>query len=214
MNTQSLNDGFAPRVFLIDDDEPVLVAVALLIKSTGLKCDTFSSAQEYLDSFDPVAPGCVVTDLRMPEISGLDLQERLARMEQSPPVILITGHGDVPAAVRAIQLGALDFIEKPFVDDVLIAAINKAIEQDSKNRHDYIRLSVSREKLATLTDRELEVMTGVVAGKPNKIIADDLNLSIKTVEYHRANVMSKMDVLSVADLVKIVIETRLSIEFG
>ena len=208
MNIEEIGIQTPARVFLIDDDKPVLNAVSLLMKSAGLECENYSSAQDYLDKFDPKAPGCVVTDLRMPGLSGLDLQEQLSKMEGSPPVILITGHGDVKVAVKALKHGAVDFIEKPFVDDVLIKAVNKAIKLDLEHRRERLRFFNNEKKLAQLTEREMQVLDGVVAGKPNKIIADDLNLSIKTVEYHRSNVMSKLEVISIADLVKLVVETR------
>lgn len=197
-----------PQVFLIDDDEPVLTAVALLMKSAGLECLTYSSARAFLDDFDPSLPGCVVTDMRMPGLSGLDLQEQLSKMGNAPPVILITGHGDVPAAVRAMKQGAHDFIEKPFSDQILLDSVMHAIDLDISRRKDQAKLGEYKKLLAGLTDREHEVMTGVVAGKPNKIIAADLDLSIKTVEFHRHNVMSKLQVESVAELVQMVLAAR------
>ncbi len=197
-----------PQVFLIDDDEPVLTAVALLMKSAGLECRTYSSARTFLDEFDPELPGCIVTDMRMPGLSGLDLQEQLARMENAPPVILITGHGDVPAAVRAMKQGAHDFIEKPFSDQVLLDSVMRAIDLDMSRRIDQAKVGQYQNLFASLTEREHEVMTGVVAGKPNKIIADDLDLSIKTVEFHRHNVMNKLQVESVAELVQMALAAR------
>ncbi len=205
MNQEELE---TPLVFLIDDDEPVLTAVALLMKSAGLECRTYSSARVFLDEFDPELPGCIVTDMRMPGLSGLDLQEKLAQMECAPPVILITGHGDVPAAVRAMKQGAHDFIEKPFSDQVLLDSVMRAIDLDISRRIDQAKVGQYQNLFASLTEREHEVMTGVVAGKPNKIIADDLDLSIKTVEFHRHNVMNKLQVESVAELVQMALAAR------
>lgn len=197
-----------PQVFLIDDDEPVLTAVALLMKSADLECRTYSSARAFLDAFDPNLPGCIVTDMRMPGLSGLDLQEQLSKMGNAPPVILITGHGDVPAAVRAMKQGAHDFIEKPFSDQVLLDSVMRAIDQDLSRRADQKKVTQYQNLFANLTEREHEVMTGVVAGKPNKIIAGDLDLSIKTVEFHRHNVMTKLQVESVAELVQMALAAR------
>ncbi len=208
MNYTEHEISISPRVFLIDDDEPVLTVVSRFMKSAGLDCQTYSSAQDYLDDFDPETPGCVVTDLIMPGLSGLDLQKRLSRQDGAPPVILITAHGDVRTAVQALKDGAVDFIEKPFVPDVLISAVNKAIAHDLQHRREQVRVRGTEIKLAKLTERELEVMTAVVSGKPNKIIAADMNLNIKTVEYHRSNVMKKMEVVSVAALVEMVLEVR------
>ena len=208
MSHEELEKPVGPQVFLIDDDEPVLTAVALLMKSAGLECRTYCSARAFLDEFDPDLPGCVVTDMRMPGLSGLDLQEKLSKMESAPPVILITGHGDVPAAVRAMKQGAHDFIEKPFSDQVLLDAVMKAIDQDLSRRQDQSVVREYQDRFSGLTEREREVMTGVVAGKPNKIIADDLDLSIKTVEFHRSNVMTKLQGESVAELVQMVLAAR------
>jgi len=205
MSQEELN---TPLVFLIDDDEPVLTAVALLMKSAGLECRAYSSARTFLDEFDPALPGCIVTDMRMPGLSGLDLQEKLSKMEYAPPVILITGHGDVPAAVRAMKQGAHDFIEKPFSDQVLLDSVMRAIDLDLSRRKEHEKVGEFQALFASLTEREHEVMTGVVAGKPNKIIADDLDLSIKTVEFHRHNVMNKLQVESVAELVQMALAAR------
>jgi two-component system, LuxR family, response regulator FixJ len=208
MNDNAAENPIIPQVFLIDDDEPVLTAVALLMKSAGLECRTYSSALAFLEEFDPEKPGCVVTDMRMPGMSGLDLQEELSRRDYAPPMILITGHGDVSAAVRAMKQGAADFIEKPFSDQILLDAVMKAIDRDRIQRQDLAKSRQRQDRFANLSEREHEVMTGVVAGKPNKIIADDLGLSIKTVEFHRSNVMAKLKVESVAELVQMVISTR------
>ena len=192
-----------PVVFLVDDDSAVLEAVSLLLRSSGLECRAFPSGEEFLSAFDPDQPGCLITDMRMPGLSGLDLQNRLEAFSQQPPVILITGHGDVPAAVRALKQGALDFIEKPFNEQVLLDSVNNAIHQDQVRREEYARITRWQTLVDTLSEREREVMTLVAQGHPNKIIASELSLSIKTVEYHRGNLMSKLEVDSVADLVRI-----------
>ena len=191
-----------PTVFLIDDDEPVRQAIGLLLKSSGIPCEVFSSGDVFLSAFDPERPGCVVVDMRMPGIGGLDLQARLAAEGRDIPVVIITGHGDVPAAVRAMKQGAVDFIEKPFNDQTLLDAVRRAIEQDARGRAEGLRRQENRDRFRNLTEREREVMALVVQGHPNKIIADELTLSIKTVEYHRGRVMNKMEVESVPDLVR------------
>lgn len=195
-------------VFLVDDDEPVRRAIGLLLKSAGLACETFSSGDDFLASFDPSRPGCLLTDMRMPGISGLDLQGRLKDAGHDLPVIIITGHGDVPVAVRALKQGAVDFIEKPFSEQALLDAVNRALALDKGNRAEQARRVNFQEMFHSLSEREVEVMNLVVAGHPNKIIADDLGLSIKTVEFHRGNVMTKLQVESVVELVKLVISAQ------
>ena len=192
-----------PVVFLVDDDSAVRNAVSLLLKSSGLECLTFASGEEFLAAYDPDQPGCLVTDMRMPGLSGLELQNRLETFSQQPPVILITGHGDVPAAVRALKQGAMDFIEKPFNEQVLLDSVNNAITQDRIQREEYALKNTWQTLVDSLSDREKSVMDLVAKGCPNKIIADDLSLSIKTVEYHRGNLMNKLGIESVADLVRI-----------
>jgi two-component system response regulator FixJ len=193
-------------VFLVDDDAPVRQAIGLLLKSAGMACAAFPSAVEFLEAFDPDRPGCVVADMRMPGLGGLDLQAKLRELGHEIPVIIITGHGDVPAAVRAMKQGAVDFIEKPFNEQSLLDAINKALAVDRELRASLAHRRSRRQLLGSLSERETEVMNLVVAGHPNKIIADELSLSIKTVEFHRGNVMAKLQVESVAELVKLVLE--------
>jgi two-component system, LuxR family, response regulator FixJ len=197
-----------PVVFLVEDDEPVRKAINLLMMSAGLVCESYSSGKEFLEVYDPKRPGCVVTDMRMPGISGLDLQERLTAMDPAPPVIIITGHGDVPAAVRAMKQGALDFIEKPFGDQALLDAVQRAIDRDLSSRESQKKKQAVVDLLSELTPREKEVCDLVVEGLPNKLIADQLHLSVKTVEFHRANVMKKLDVESIAALVKVILKSR------
>lgn len=199
-----------PTVYLVEDDDAVRSALELLMLSAELPCRTFASGKAFLEAYEDTWTGCVVTDMRMPGLSGLDLQERIAELAWPLPVIIITGHGDVPAAVRAMKQGALDFLEKPFSDQVLLDAVLKAIDRDLQAREVHSEADALRALVASLTDREREVMRGVVAGNPNKIIADDLHLSIKTVEFHRANVMSKLGVSSVADLVRLALQAGLT----
>jgi len=194
-----------PRVFVIDDDLEVREALELLMQSVGLAVRTYGSAQAFLETFDPHQPGCIVLDVRMPGISGLDLQERLSKEKPHPPVIIITGHGDVPMAVRAVKSGAVDFIEKPFNDQVLLDSVHKAIEKDARQRGDASRLSELVQRYESLTPREKEVLKMVASGQRNKVIAGELNVTQSTVEAHRAKVMEKMNARSLSDLMRIVL---------
>lgn len=194
-----------PTVFIVDDDQEVREALELLMQSVGLASETFSSAQEFLDGFDPERPGCLVLDIRMKGMSGLDLQDRLAQEPLRPPVIIITGHGDVPMAVRAVKAGALDFIEKPFNDQLLLDAVHRAIEQDAERRGQVSHLADIRARLARLTPREREILDLVVGGRRNKVIAIDLGISQSTVEAHRAKVMEKMEAATLSDLMRMML---------
>jgi two-component system response regulator FixJ len=194
-----------PTVFIVDDDKEVREAIELLMTSIGLATQSFPSAQAYLDSFDPNRPGCLILDVRMKGMSGLDLQQRLAAEALHPPIIMITGHGDVPMAVRAVKSGAIDFIEKPFNDQVLLDAIHRALERDDENRGQASRLADIRERIERLTPREREILEQVAAGKRNKVIAADLNISQSTVEAHRAKVMEKMEARSLSDLMRMLL---------
>ena len=192
-------------VIVVDDDEAVRTSLRLLLKSVGLPVETHASAQEFLDRFDPDRPGCLVLDIRMPGMSGLELQERLNVMHAMVPVVFITGHGDVPMAVEAMQHGAVDFIQKPFRDQDLLDRINQALEKDRENRAGLRARDAIRARIEDLTPREKEVLDLVTAGKANKVIAGDLNVSQRTVEIHRARVMEKMGASSLAHLVRMVI---------
>ena len=195
-------------VFIVDDDEAVRGSMKLLLKTLGLATQAFASAQEFLATFDKGRAGCLVLDIRMPGMSGLELQEELNARGAMLPIIFITGHGDVPMAVEAMQRGAMDFLQKPFRDQDLLDRITKALEKDRAGRD----LLGNRERIgvriATLTPREREVMALVTQGKANKVIAADLNLSQRTVEIHRAHVMEKMGANSLAHLVHMVIEAH------
>lgn len=194
-----------PTVFIIDDDREVREAIELLMDSVGLGSRSFESAQAFLDQFDPDIPGCLVLDVRMRGMSGLDLQERLTEAALHPPVIVVTGHGDVPMAVRAVKAGAVDFIEKPFHDQTLLDAVHRAFAQDAKNRGLASRLADIQERLTRLTPRERDILDQVVAGKRNKVIAADLQISQSTVEAHRAKVMEKMEARSLSELMRMML---------
>ncbi|MCF8174313.1 MAG: response regulator transcription factor [Burkholderiaceae bacterium] len=197
-----------PTVFIVDDDQAVARSLRWLIESVRLKVETFSSAQAFIDGYDAGKPGCLVLDVRMPGMSGLDLQERLAAQRIHVPIIFITGHGDVQMAVRAVQAGAFDFVEKPFNDQDLLDRIQKAIALDADQRgKEALRVQL-RSLFAGLTPREREVLDLVVEGLSNKAIANSLGLSAKTVEVHRAKVMDKMQARSVSDLVKLSIQNQ------
>lgn len=191
-----------PTVFIVDDDREVREAILLLMESVGLAAQSFASAREYLDGFDSSIPGCLVLDVRMKGMSGLDLQQCLSAETIHPPIIVITGHGDVPMAVRAVKSGAVDFIEKPFNDQILLDAVHRAFELDAENRGQASRLADIQERLQRLTPREREILEQVVAGKRNKVIAADLKISQSTVEAHRAKVMEKMEACSLSDLMR------------
>jgi FixJ family two-component response regulator len=194
-----------PTVFIVDDDREVRDAIKLLMDSVGLAAETFQSAQDFLARFDPERCGCLVLDIRMKGMSGLDLQDRLTEAPIHPPIIVITGHGDVPMAVRAVKAGAVDFIEKPFNDQLLLDAVHRAIEQDAERRGRASRLADIRARLEKLTPREREIMDMVVAGNRNKVIAIDLGISQSTVEAHRAKVMEKMEAASLSDLMRMML---------
>jgi two-component system response regulator FixJ len=196
----------SPIVFIVDDDAAVRGSLRLLIKSVGLVPTVLESAREFLDKYDPAQPGCLVLDVRMPQMSGLELQEQLNRRGAIIPVIFITGHGDVAMAVEAMQAGAFDFLQKPFRDQDLIDRIQRALEKDRADRAVLAERSVIRHRRELLTPREREVLDLVTGGKPNKVMAADLGVSQRTVEIHRARVMEKMGAASLAHLVRMVMD--------
>ena len=191
-------------VFVVDDDDAVRDSLLDLVDSVGLNVEAFSSAQSFLDSYDPLRPGCLVLDIRMPGMSGLDLQDRLSEIGSVLPIIFITGHGDIPMAVRAMQRGAVDFIQKPFRDQELLDRINDALEKGTRSFEVQEQQAEFTTRVKNLTQREREVMEMIVNGKANKVIAIDLGLSQRTVELHRARVMEKMKARTLADLVRMV----------
>jgi FixJ family two-component response regulator len=197
-----------PTVYVVDDDEAVRGALKMLLKTLGLPALSYGSAQEFLAAFDPQRPGCLVLDIRMPGMSGLELQQELNTRGALLPVIFITGHGDVPMAVEAMQRGAMDFLQKPFRDQDLIDRIHKGLEKDRAGRELLGNRERIRARLTELTPREREVLTLVTQGKANKVIAADLQLSQRTVEIHRAHVMEKMGANSLAHLVRMVMQTE------
>jgi two-component system response regulator FixJ len=192
-------------IHLIDDDDGVRQSLAFSLTAAGLAVRAYESAVDFLAALPDVQPGCVVTDVRMPGIDGLELQRRLNEQAVNLPVIVITGHGDVQLAVAAMKAGAIDFIEKPFDDDVLLSAIQHAIKRYDKTGARELEVSQTRTRLASLSTRENEVLQGLLAGHPNKTIAYDLKLSARTVEVHRANVMTKMGAGSLSELVRMAI---------
>ena len=189
-------------VFVVDDDDAVRDSLVDLVDSVGLRAEAFPNAQVFLNAYNPSRSGCLVLDIRMPGMSGLELQERLGELNSSLPIIFITGHGDIPMAVRAIQRGAVDFIQKPFRDQELLDRINDALEKGSQTQAVKQEQQKFDRNLLTLTQREREVMEMIVNGKANKVIAIDLGLSQRTVELHRARVMEKMKARTLADLVR------------
>ncbi len=189
-------------VHIVDDEEAVRDSIAMLLKSAGLKSREYLDAQTFLATFEPGHAGCVILDIRMPRMTGLELQQELNRRGWSVPVVFITGHGDVPMAVEAMREGAIDFLQKPFNDEEIIQRVLKALEHDSRLRQQYGDLDTIAQRLKTLTPREHEIAERIVAGQANKVIALDLAISERTVELHRARVMQKMDVRGVAQLVR------------
>lgn len=198
-----------PTVFIVDDDEQVRNALTLLMESVGLNTESFTSAQEYLVQFDVDKPGCLILDVRMPGISGLDLQARLAAERIHPAIIIITGHGDVPMAVRAVTAGAVDFIEKPFNNQSMLDTVHKAIEQDAKHRGESSLVQDIEVHYNDLTPREKEVLQFVIEGNRNKVIAANMNISQSTVEAHRSKVMEKMDAETLSDLMRMALTLKL-----
>jgi two-component system, LuxR family, response regulator FixJ len=189
-------------VYVIDDDEAVRDSLAFLLTSTKLSVRTFESARAFLSCLPELAPGCVVTDVRMPEMDGIELLRRLKDLNASSPVILMTGHGDVPMAVEAMKLGAVDFLEKPFDDDALLASIRTALNRQEQDGLDEAERQQMLERMAALSKRERQVLNGLLQGQPNKIIAFDLGISSRTVEIYRANVMTKMQANTLSELVR------------
>jgi two-component system response regulator FixJ len=187
---------------VIDDDQAVRESIEFLLRSAQLTVKTYETASAFLAVAPTVGSGCIITDVRMPGISGIDLLRRLKEMGIRLPVIVITGHGDVPLAVEAMKFGALDFLEKPFDDDVLLASVRSALDRSEASAQLETERAEIRARIALLTNREHEVLDGLVAGHPNKIIAFDLKISPRTVEIYRANVMTKMKAGSLSELVR------------
>lgn len=200
--------GAQPTVFIVDDDPGVRESLCMLVASIAQAAEAFASGRDFLSAVDPLRPGCLVLDLRLPGLSGLELQRQLALNGYVLPVIFISGHGDVPTAVRAMQDGAISFLEKPFRSQDLLECIQHALELDAANRSRQSENAVLVERLTTLTRREREVLACIATGKPHKSIAADLGISRKTLDVHRANIMRKLEAESVADLVRILMQTQ------
>jgi two-component system response regulator FixJ len=189
-------------IYVIDDDEAVRQSLEFLLKTAGLTVRGFDSAKAFLDELPQIRSGCIITDVRMPEITGIDLLRRVKELGVDIPVIVITGHGDISLAVEAMKIGAVDFLEKPFDDDVLLAAVHGSLHRIADSAQRNADLAKIRDKLTALSNRERQVLEGLVAGKANKTIAFDLGISPRTVEIYRANLMTKMTANSLSDLVR------------
>ncbi|MGB5209498.1 MAG: response regulator [Gammaproteobacteria bacterium] len=192
-------------VFLVDDDDAVRDSVSLLMRSAELHTREFASAAEFLDAYDGKQPGCLVLDVRMPGMSGLELQKELSNRDYALPIVFISAHGDIPMAVEAVRRGAVDFLPKPFDDQELLAKVRLALATGQQRHQEVAERHEVRRRRDTLTAREKEVMSQVVQGKANKVIASDLGVSQRTVEIHRARVMEKMQAASLAQLVRMVL---------
>lgn len=192
-----------PTVFVVDDDQAVLESMTMLLGSVGIKIQTYSSCQDFLDDRRWTEPGCLVLDIRMPQMSGMELHRRLAAEDIEMPVIILTGHGDVPMAVEAVQAGVVDFIEKPCRDQILLDAINRAIKLDLQRRKAKAKRDEFLAKKAALTPRETQIMDMLIDGKTNKEIGFDLGISVKTVDYHRLHILDKTGVNNTVQLVNL-----------
>jgi len=201
-------------VCVIDDDEAARQSLEFLLKTADINVRTFESAKQFLQALPEISSGCIVTDVRMPEMSGIDLLRQVKRLNVGLPVIVITGHGDVALAVEAMKIGAIDFLEKPFDDGLLLTSIRTALQKDALAATHNAEVAEVQNRLASLSTRERQVLEGLVAGKANKVIAFDLGISPRTVEIYRANVMTKMAANSLSDLVRIAITAGILTRFG
>jgi len=191
-----------PTVFVVDDDEPVRDAIGMLLETVDIPYESFANAQTFLDSYDRSRAGCLILDIRMPGISGLELQQILVERQAPIPIVFITGHGDVPMAVEAMKRGAVDFIRKPFRDQELLDRVHEALNRDAGQRAEFEDLERTRALAGALTPREHEVFMRVAQGQANKVVAIELGISERTVEIHRSQVMQKTGARSLADLVR------------
>jgi two-component system, LuxR family, response regulator FixJ len=195
--------GTQAKIYVVDDDEAVRDSLALQFETAGYDVTTFASAVEFLEAAPALGPGCVVSDVRMPELDGIEMQARLAQLNLDFPVIIMTGHGDVALAVRAMKAGAVDFVEKPFTGDAILDSIRQAQSRSSARQAEAEAGEAARQKLALLTPRERDVFDELVRGKQNKVIAAALDISPRTVEVHRARVLEKLEARSLSDLVRL-----------
>lgn len=190
------------RVYVIDDDDAARDSLTMLLESAGYLVESFSSAHGFLDRVSSLPAGCALLDIRMPEMGGLELQAALQERQIDLPIVFVTGHADVPVAVRAMRAGAIDFVEKPFDADVIFGAVERGLAWAAERQQQMIAAAAARERVSLLTDREREVFAQLVEGHPNKVIAANLNISPRTVEIHRARVMDKTGARSLSDLVR------------
>jgi two-component system, LuxR family, response regulator FixJ len=198
----SENAAVQPVVHIIDDDEGLRESLAFLLRSANLEVRSFESAKTFLDELPHAVPGCVITDVRMPDVSGIELLRRLKELKIGVPVIVITGHGDIALAVEAMKMGAADFFEKPFDDDLLVASVRAALRQrEDQSKRGAERAEIEH-RISSLSPREKDVLAGLIDGRANKQIAFDLGISPRTVEIYRANLMNKMQADSLSDLVR------------
>ncbi len=200
-----------PNVYIVDDDEPVRHALSLLLLATGFGVRSFGSAQDFLVDARELAPGCLVSDVRMPGIDGLELTKTLTERSMPFPVVLITGHADMTIAMRAMKAGAVDFVEKPFSRETVLESIARALDRLERSWHETETVEEARTHLALLTEREHQVLQCLLAGQPNKIIAHDLGISRRTVEGHRARIMDKMQARSLSQLVRLALAAGIKI---
>ncbi len=199
----------SPTVFVVDDDPAIRQSLLALLESDGLRVAAYATAEAFLEAYDQVRPGCLVLDLRMPGMSGMELQEKLSEEDVSVPVILITGHGDVPTAVRAVKMGALEFIEKPFVAQTLLDSIRRGIKLDAERRQQHAEQVALAALVGRLTHRELEVLRLTAEGYAAKQVAAMLNCSYKTVDKHKVNLMKKLEVHDRVELAHLAVKARL-----
>lgn len=195
-------------VHVVDDDAAVRDSIAFSLGTADLATRTFESAIDLLEALPDIEPGCIITDVRMPEMNGIELVRRLKQLHAPHPVIMITGHADVPLAIEAMKAGVVDFLEKPFEDEALLDAVRRALELRAETEEQDASVAAAQRRLETLSTREREVLDGLVAGRANKVIAYDLGISPRTVEVYRANVMTKMEARSLSELVRMTVLAR------
>ncbi|WP_293883822.1 response regulator [Sphingomonas sp.] len=190
-------------IFIVDDDEAIRQSIGFLLRKAGYTVSTFASGDDFLKAVTRESQGCVLLDVRMPGLDGLEVQARLSERGITLPIIMLTGHGDVTLAVRAIKGGAIEFLEKPFERMILLAAIEEGLRYSKRGTHEKLAKNEAVVRLAALTARERDVLKGMIAGRPNKLVAFDLNIATRTVEVHRANLMDKLHARSLSDVLRI-----------